>query len=104
MNYKHAYHAGNHTEVLKHSVLCLLVLALRKKPKPFTILDTHAGAGIYDLDSPIAKKTSEARYGISCVIGKDVPSASTYLNIVRQLNPNRLRYYPGSPAIVQALL
>ncbi len=52
MNYRHAFHAGNHTEVFKHTALCLLLLELRKKTTPFTVLDTHAEAGMYDLHSP----------------------------------------------------
>ncbi len=104
MNYRHDFHAGNHTEVFKHSVLCLLLLELRKKPKPFTVLDTHAGAGMYDLLSPEALRTDEAQDGIGTVLGKDVPAASAYLEIVRRLNPDGLRCYPGSPAIAQALL
>lgn len=104
MNYKHVFHAGNHTEVFKHSALCLLLLELRKKPTPFTILDTHAGAGIYDILSTEAQKTGEAQNGIGVVIGKDIPAASAYLEIVRRANPNGLCRYPGSPAIVQALL
>jgi 23S rRNA (adenine2030-N6)-methyltransferase len=89
MNYKHAYHAGNHTEVFKHSVLCLLLLQLCKKSKPFTVLDTHAGAGLYDLDSPEAQKTGEAREGIGRIIAKDVPAAASFLDTVRRLNPKR---------------
>src|SRR5882757_4541491 len=104
MNYKHAYHAGNHTEVFKHSVLSLLILELRRKPKPFTVLDTHAGAGWYDLLSVEAQKTAEARDGIGRVLGKDVPTAVPFLNIVRRANPDGLHCYPGSPAIVQNLL
>jgi len=104
MNYKHAYHAGNHTEVFKHSVLCLLLLELRKKMKPFTVLDTHAGAGMYDLDSPEAQKTGEALDGIGRLFEKNVPSASPFLDIVRGLNAGRLRHYPGSPRIVQNFL
>jgi 23S rRNA (adenine2030-N6)-methyltransferase len=104
MNYKHAYHAGNHAEVFKHSALCLLLLALRRKPKPFTVLDTHAGAGMYDLDALEPQKTGEALDGIGRVIEKDIRSASAYLDIVRRLNPVHLRYYPGSPTLVRALL
>src|SRR5580704_9016870 len=104
MNYRHAYHAGNHTEVFKHSALCLLLLELRKKPKPFTVLDTHAGAGMYDILSQEAQKTGEAQDGIGVIFGKEVPAASAYLEIVQRLNPNGLRSYPGSPALVQALL
>ena len=104
MNYRHAFHAGNHTEVFKHSALCLVLLELRKKPKPFMVLDTHAGAGIYDVLSPEALKTGEAQDGIGSILGKHVPAASAYLEIVRQLNPDGFSRYPGSPAIVQALL
>jgi 23S rRNA (adenine2030-N6)-methyltransferase len=104
MNYKHAFHAGNHTEVFKHSVLCLLLAQLRKKPKPFAVLDTHAGAGVYDLHSAEAKKTGEAQAGIARVIHKDVPTASPFFELVRRLNPEGLHLYPGSPAIVQSFL
>jgi len=104
MNYKHTYHAGNHTEVFKHSVLCLLLLELRKKGKPFTVLDTHAGAGMYDLESPQAQKTGEALDGIGRLLEKNIPAASPFLDIVRGLNAGRLRHYPGSPRIVQTLL
>ena len=104
MNYRHAYHAGNHTEVFKHSILCLLLLELQKKPRSFTVLDTHAGAGLYDLESSKARSTNEAQNGIGIILDKDIPSASCYLDVVRRLNPTNLRYYPGSPAITQALL
>ena len=104
MNYRHAFHAGNHTEVFKHSVLSLLLVELGKKPKPFVVLDTHAGAGVYDLLSAEAAKTGEAKDGIGRILEKRVPSAHAYLDVVRRLNPDGLRAYPGSPAIVQALL
>jgi 23S rRNA (adenine2030-N6)-methyltransferase len=93
MNYRHDFHAGNHTEVFKHAALCLLLLELRKKPKPFTVLDTHAGVGMYDILSPKAQKTGEAQDGIGVVFGKAVPAASAYLEIVQRLNPNGLRSY-----------
>jgi len=104
MNYRHAYHAGNHTEVFKHSVLCLLLKELQRKPKPIAILDTHAGAGSYDLLSQEAQKTGEAQNGIAIIFKKDIPSASGYLDIVRRLNAESLRFYPGSPAIIRDLL
>jgi 23S rRNA (adenine2030-N6)-methyltransferase len=104
MNYRHLYHAGNHTEVVKHSVLCLLLHELQRKPNPFAVLDTHAGAGKYDLSSPEAQTTGEAQDGIGKVIDRAIPAAAIYLDIVRRLNPAGLRYYPGSPAIVQSLL
>jgi 23S rRNA (adenine2030-N6)-methyltransferase len=104
MNYRHAYHAGNHSEVFKHSVLVLLLQHLLKKPRPFTVLDTHAGAGLYNLTAEEAGKTGEALEGIGRVIDKDVPAASAYLDLVRRLNPAGLRSYPGSPSIVRAFL
>jgi len=104
MNYRHNFHAGNHTEVFKHSALCLLLLDLRRKPKPFTVLDTHAGAGTYDILSPEARKTGEAQDGIARIFGKTVPTAAAYLDIVGRLNADKLSRYPGSPAITQALL
>ena len=104
MNYRHAYHAGNHTEVFKHAVLCLLLNHLLKKEKPFAVLDTHAGIGRYDLMSDEAQKTGEAADGIGRVIGRDIPAAAGYLALVRRLNPDGLAVYPGSPAIVQAYL
>jgi 23S rRNA (adenine2030-N6)-methyltransferase len=104
MNYDHSFHAGNHTEVFKHSVLCLLLAHLQKKPKPFTILDTHAGAGVYDLSSAEAQKTREAQDGIARVFNKDVPTAVLYLELVRRLNPRGLSLYPGSPKIIQSFL
>jgi 23S rRNA (adenine2030-N6)-methyltransferase len=104
VNYRHAYHAGSHTEVFKHAVLVLLLQHLRKKPGPFIVLDTHAGAGTYDLTADKAMKTGEALDGIGRVIDKDIPMAAAYLELVRSLNPAGLRTYPGSPAIVQAFL
>jgi 23S rRNA (adenine2030-N6)-methyltransferase len=104
MNYRHAYHAGSHIDVFKHAVLVMLLENLRKKPKAFTVLDTHAGAGRYDLTALEAEKTGEARDGIARVIGKDIPAAAAYLDLIRRLNPHGLRSYPGSPAIIAALL
>ena len=104
MNYRHAYHAGNHTEVFKHPVLVMLLEHLRRKPKPFTVIDTHAGIGLYDLASVEAGKTGEAADGIARIIEADIPAARGYLDIVRGLNPDGLKTYPGSPALVRALL
>jgi 23S rRNA (adenine2030-N6)-methyltransferase len=104
MNYRHAYHAGNHTEVSKHSALVHLLLHLRKKPTPFMVLDTHAGAGLYDLSSEEATKTGEAREGIGQVIGKALPVSMPYLDLVRKMNAAGLHHYPGSPVIVRSFL
>jgi len=104
MNYRHAYHAGNHSDVFKHAVLVMLLEHLRKKPKPFTVLDTHAGAGHYDLRGPEAEKTGEAADGIGRVIAAALPAAAAYLDLIRSLNPDGLVEYPGSPAIIAAFL
>lgn len=106
MNYRHIYHAGNHADVFKHAILTLIAGHLRKKEKPFFILDTHAGIGLYDLSAPEAMKTGEAADGIGEVLrtGK-LRSAPAYLDIVRAVNKSGpLRFYPGSPAVLQALL
>lgn len=105
MNYRHAFHAGNHTEILKHAVLVHLLKALRRKDKPFFALDTHAGPGLYDLDSDQATRTEEAEEGIRRLAGRSLPAAQSYLDLVRSLNPPReVLRYPGSPAIIQAFL
>src|SRR5688572_5013660 len=104
MNYRHAYHAGNHIDVFKHAVLVMLLEHLRKQATAFTVLDTHAGAGRYGLTAIEAEKTGEAADGIGRVIGKDIPAAASYLDLIRRLNPDGLRTYPGSPAIIAAFL
>lgn len=104
MNYRHAYHAGSHTDVFKHAVLVMLLEHLRAKPKPFTVIDTHAGAGSYDLTAIEAQKTGEAADGIGRVFDAPIPAAEGYLRLIRRLNPDGLRIYPGSPAIIRAFL
>ena len=103
MNYRHAFHAGSHIDVFKHAVLALLILHLRKKPKPFIVLDTHAGIGSYDLRSDEAGRTGEAAEGISIALDANLPTAAPYLDIVRAANPtDTLTTYPGSPSIIAA--
>ena len=105
--YRHQFHAGNFADVFKHALLARLLLALRRKDKPFLYLDTHAGAGLYDLEHPWAKKNAEYRAGIGRIFGsEDVPPlAAPYLEAVRAENPDgRLRRYPGSPLIARGLL
>ena len=110
MNYRHAYHAGNFADVVKHAVLCRVLIHLRDKPAPFRIIDTHAGAGVYDLAGPEAGKTNEWRLGIGRLrdAALDAPVRTLlapYLDAVAALNPDgRLVRYPGSPLIAQALL
>lgn len=104
MNYRHAYHAGNHTEVFKHAVLAALLEHLRSKPAPFMALDTHAGIGIYDLRSEEALKTMEAGAGIGRVARSSAPALKPYLDIVHALNGSAVETYPGSPEIARRLL
>ena len=109
MNYHHSYHAGNFADVLKHVVLGMLLERLAQKPTPFCVLDTHAGAGGYLLNSAEALKKREYEQGIAPLFNADVttmPDAvSRYLNIVRHYNPdNQLLCYPGSPTIAAHLL
>jgi 23S rRNA (adenine2030-N6)-methyltransferase len=105
MNYHHAYHAGSHTDIFKHAVLVKILSYLRRKESPFFVLDTHAGSGMYDLKSKAALKTGEAKSGIGKVFNHDLPSASDYLDLIRSMNPSsELASYPGSPAIIHALM
>ena len=107
LSYRHAFHAGNAADVHKHWVLCLLLAHLCKKDKPFCVIDTHAGDGVYDLDDASAQKTGEYKQGIASLWEADnLPdSLQQYREQVRRLNPGgRLRYYPGSPAIIRAML
>ncbi len=107
LSYRHAFHAGNHADVLKHFVLIELARYLGQKDAPFWIIDTHAGAGLYALDSGHATQLAEYSEGIGRLWNrKDVPPAlAEYLQLVRELNPDgQLRAYPGSPWIAQRLL
>jgi 23S rRNA (adenine2030-N6)-methyltransferase len=102
VNYRHAFHAGNFCDVAKHALLVALLRGLLAKPKPFRVLDTHAGIGSYDLSAPEPQRTGEWREGIGRVSGADDPALSDYLTQVEALGyPGA---YPGSPAIARALL
>jgi len=104
MNYRHAFHAGNHADVFKHAALVLLLEHLLAKPAPFAVLDTHAGVGVYDLGSEAAQKTREYEAGVGRVFGRDLPAARGYLDLLAQMNPAGLATYPGSPEIVRRRL
>ena len=102
LSYRHAFHAGNHADVLKHFVLVQLLRYLNQKDKPWWFIDTHAGAGAYKLDSEYAKKNAEFEGGISRLWRHaDLPAPlADYVAQVKLLNPgDRLRHYPGSPLI-----
>lgn len=110
MNYRHAYHAGNFADVLKHSVLVGLIEALKQKQTPFCYVDTHAGRGRYDLHGEEALKTREFADGVLRLLdAARLPAAlHVYLNLVRALNGNRsghdIAVYPGSPLLASLLL
>lgn len=108
MNYRHAFHAGNFADVLKHAVLAALLLRMRVRPKPLCYLETHSGAGFYALDAPAARRSREADDGILRLLDAAPRSAAleAYLRIVAALpeNHERLRVYPGSPMVAAALL
>jgi len=103
-SYRHGFHAGNHADVLKHTVLIQLLAYLNQKPTPYMVIDTHAGAGVYQLDSDYATKSGEASDGIAKLWGRaDLPPAiDAYVALIRDMNPaGKLRHYPGSPFIAE---
>lgn len=107
LSYRHSFHAGNHADVLKHTVQSLIIEALKEKEKPFLYLDTHAGAGRYQLSSVHAERTGEYLEGIARIWDQDsLPSElEAYIGAVKALNrTGQLRYYPGSPLIARHLL
>ena len=107
LSYRHAFHAGNHADVLKHIVLLQIAEYIAEKPAPFWIIDTHAGAGRYALDSAHASKLGEFRDGIGRLWNKKglPPAAVDYVELVKMLNPDGvLRHYPGSPWLASQLL
>lgn len=111
MNYRHAFHAGNAADVMKHAVLAWLLARLGAKDTPFFVLDTHAGIGRYDLDAQPARRTGEALRGIRRVLADDgrvsLPDmAEPYLTCLRTLNPDLhpIRHYPGSPWLARSLM
>lgn len=109
MNYRHAYHAGNFADVVKHAVLALAIERLKAKDAPFCVIDTHAGLGRYDLRSSPAQKTGEYKSGIARLLERDpalLPSElRSYLAAVKALNGGGgLRWYPGSPRLVRSLM
>jgi 23S rRNA (adenine2030-N6)-methyltransferase len=99
MNYRHAFHAGNHGDCLKHALLVWLLAAMQRKPGGVFVLDTHAGIGRYDLDIGPATRTGEARRGILRLMDDPPPPLADYVGLVE-----RLGLYPGSPWLVRALM
>ena len=110
MNYNHEFHAGNFADVFKHAVLCRVLHYLRGKPAAFRVIDTHAGAGVYDLTGEKSTRGGEWQSGIGKLMAAPTSEAvakllSPYLEVVRALNErDQLRVYPGSPALARAWL
>ena len=110
MNYDHAFHAGNFADVVKHIILCRILVYLMRKPAPFRVIDTHAGAGRHDLAGHAAEKSPEWQEGIARLLEADLPNAAAdlvapYLDVVRGLNPGgALTAYPGSPLLAKRLM
>lgn len=113
MNYRHAYHAGNFADVLKHAALALILDHMRHKAAPFRVIDTHAGVGLYDLRSDEAQRTGEWRQGIGRILAEPLPPDAAeimapFLAAVAQVNGEpdgtQLSAYPGSPYLARTLL
>src|SRR5205809_86553 len=110
MNYRHAFHAGGFVDVIKHVVLVRILTYLQDKPASFRVIDTHAGAGLYDLTADEARRGGEWPTGIPRLMQarfseSTAPLIKSYLDIVRAFNrPGDLEAYPGSPLIARALL
>jgi 23S rRNA (adenine2030-N6)-methyltransferase len=110
MNYRHAFHAGGFADVIKHIVLVRILTHLQDKPAAFRVIDSHAGAGVYDLTGEEARRGGEWLTGIARIMQARfseavLPLVAPYLDIVRAFNPQRdLVAYPGSPLIARALL
>jgi 23S rRNA (adenine2030-N6)-methyltransferase len=106
LSYQHRYHAGNFADVHKHLVLTLALQGLARKPAPFSVIDSHAGEGLYDLTSPEAVRNAEYRDGIETLLDAPDPPplVRIYLECVRAENAEGpLRFYPGSPRIAERL-
>ena len=114
-SYRHAFHAGNHADVLKHTTLIATLRHLMQKDTPITLVDTHAGAGLYRLDGDYTETGGEAKDGIVKLMaalrpahGTGVPACPAlddYLDLIEGFNPSgSLRVYPGSPFVMQTLL
>jgi 23S rRNA (adenine2030-N6)-methyltransferase len=103
MNYRHIYHAGSFSDLIKHITLIAVLNSLRKKEKPFAVLDAFAGLGVYDLTSEQSVKTEESKDGIGKVLESPVdhPLLVQFVDIVRSLEQS---HYPGSPWIISSLL
>ena len=105
MNYRHAFHAGNSADVVKHSLLIALMQALQLKPGALTLIDTHAGCGLYDLDGDQALRTGESTHGVLRAFADPSPLLNDYRAAVQAVNTgDETRFYPGSPRLLAQFL
>ena len=105
MNYRHSFHAGNSADVVKHSLLVALVQALQQKPGALTLIDTHAGCGMYDLNGDEAQRTGESAQGVARAFADRNPLLGEYRAAVQAVNVGaEPQLYPGSPQILAQLL
>jgi 23S rRNA (adenine2030-N6)-methyltransferase len=105
MNYRHSFHAGNSADVVKHSLLIALVRALQRKQSALTLIDTHAGCGLYDLDGEDAQRTGESTQGVWRAFADPSPLLNDYRAVVQAVNFGaEPHFYPGSPRILAQLL
>lgn len=109
MNYRHSFHAGNSADVVKHSLLISLVRALQQKPGALTLIDTHAGCGLYNLDGEDARRTGESTQGVARAFLDTNPLLDDYRAVVQAVNVGvngeaAPQFYPGSPRILAQLL
>ena len=106
LSYRHAFHAGNHADVLKHAVQALIIESLKKKEKPFIVLDTHAGGGLYNLRGEWSQKKAEYADGIGRLWDErgQWPAMAPYFAVIDEMNSDgQLHYYPGSPELSRRL-
>ncbi|HQR03234.1 MAG: 23S rRNA (adenine(2030)-N(6))-methyltransferase RlmJ [Proteobacteria bacterium] len=107
LSYRHAFHAGNHADVIKHFVLVQLLRHFNLKEKPYWVTDTHAGAGLYPLETGYATRNAEFAQGIARLWEHTAlpPALADYVDQIRAFNPDgTLRRYPGSPALALSLM
>ncbi len=105
MNYRHSFHAGNSADVVKHSLLIALVRALQLKEGALTLIDTHSGCGLYDLDGDQAARTGESAHGVLRALASPSPELNDYRAAVQSVNAAaETRFYPGSPYVLAQLL
>ena len=109
MNYRHAFHAGNHADVLKHIVMARIIEYLKQKENPFRVFDAHAGTGLYALDGVAAQKTGEWEGGIGKMLEPFSAGVEAllepYRRVIAKLNPDGgLKFCPGSPDVIACLL